>query len=81
MTAVAPARAEVVAAVDVALVLAGVVCRLRRAGVPVVADRAAMVEAYDRMAGVLSALGVPVDGGVLPESDYQLLRCAAARQD
>jgi chemotaxis response regulator CheB len=65
--------------VDVALVLAEVVCRLRHAGVLVAADRAAMAEAHDGMARVLSALGVPVEAGPLTEADYHLLRCAAAR--
>jgi hypothetical protein len=72
-------RAPELTRVDVALVLAEVVCRLRHAGVLVAADRAGMAEAYERMAGVLSALGVPTLDGPLPEADYQLLRCAAAR--
>lgn len=72
-------RARELTQVDVALVLAEVVCRLRHAGVPVAVDRAAMGEAHAAMGAVLSALGVPTPDCPLAEADYHLLRCAAAR--
>jgi len=65
-------------AVDVALVLAEVVLRLRRAGVDVAADRAAMQCAHRHVAGLLHALSVPAGDGELAEVDYLLLRCVAA---
>jgi len=64
--------------VDVALVLAEVVLRLRRAGHGVAADRVAMVRAHAHVAGLLDALGVPAVGGELAEADYLMLRCVAA---
>jgi hypothetical protein len=68
-------------AVEVSLVLAEVVLRLRRAGQGVAADRESMERAHAHAAGLLDALGVPADAGMLAEVDYLMLRCVAARVD
>jgi len=64
--------------VDVSLVLAEVVLRLCRAGHGVAADRESMERAHAHVAGLLDALGVPADAGVLAELDYLMLRCVVA---
>lgn len=64
--------------VDPVLVLAEVMTRLRWSGAPMPSDRESLDVAYGHLVGMLSALGVPVDGDVLAEPDWLLLRCAAA---
>jgi len=64
--------------VDPALVLAEVLLRLRHAGAEISTDEGSMSCAYEHLTGVLVALGVPVDVGVLGEADYMFLRCVAA---
>jgi len=64
--------------VDPALVLAEVMVRLRYAGVDLPADRCALELAHDHAVAMLAALGVTVEGGVLAEVDYLMLRCVAA---
>lgn len=70
-------RAPELTQVDVALVLAEVVCRLRHAGVEVPTDRESLTAAHGHVAGMLAALGLPA-GGELSEADWLMLRCVAA---
>jgi hypothetical protein len=64
--------------VDPALVLAEVIVRLRHDGVAVPADRRSLERAHEHLVGLLGALGVTIDPG-LPEVDYLMLVCVAAR--
>lgn len=72
---IAPHRVNVA---DPALVLAELVTRLRHAGLPVPMDRVSLAAAHGHVVDLLGALGLPVDGEVLAEADWLLLRCAAA---
>ena len=72
---IAPHRVNVA---DPTLVLAELVTRLRHAGLPVPMDRVSLTAAHGHVVGLLGALGLSVNGEVLAEADWLLLRCAAA---
>lgn len=63
---------------DPVLALAELMLRLGGHGVPVATDRHSLDLAYRHMTGALAALGVSVDAGALPESEWLLLRCVVA---